>query len=152
MREALCVFILKRNGPIFMNQNEKIPFEEDIIMEPQIVHFDASGEFPSQERCHILESWNEGVDPALSIARARVEPGITTKWHKLDGVEERYIIVEGEGVVSVGDMEPAEVAVGDVIIISSNTPQRIENKGDNDLIFYCICSPRYNQDLYLELE
>ena len=35
-------------------------------------------EYLTPEGCYILESWNEASDPAVSIARARVEPGLCT--------------------------------------------------------------------------
>jgi len=35
-------------------------------------------EYYTRERCHILELSNVADDPAVSIARARVEAGITT--------------------------------------------------------------------------
>lgn len=40
-------------------------------------------EFYTEERCWILESWNEEQDPAVSVARARVEPGVKTQLHML---------------------------------------------------------------------
>jgi hypothetical protein len=50
-------------------------------------------EFETDERCHIQEISNDADDELVSIARARVEPGVTTAWHSLDGISERYIIV-----------------------------------------------------------
>ena len=40
-------------------------------------------EYFTPEGCHILESWNVAGDAAASIARARVEPGVTTQPHRL---------------------------------------------------------------------
>lgn len=51
------------------------------------------------EGCRIAEWWNTAENEAVSIARARVETGITTSWHKLDGIAERYVVLEGEGRV-----------------------------------------------------
>ena len=66
-------------------------------MPAAFVHPDAASEFLTPEGCHILESWNDPADGAVSIARARVEPGITTQAHRLRGVIERYLIVDGVG-------------------------------------------------------
>jgi mannose-6-phosphate isomerase-like protein (cupin superfamily) len=56
---------------------------------------------------------------------------------------ERYIIIEGTGLVEVGNLPPTKIGPGDVVIIPRMTPQRITNAGDRDLIFLCICTPRF---------
>jgi mannose-6-phosphate isomerase-like protein (cupin superfamily) len=88
----------------------------------------------------------------LSIARARVEPRVTTAWHVLEHTIERYIVVEGRGQVEVGNFPAVEVGPGDIVIIPSGTRQRIANTGDVDLIFYCVCTPRFRTDNYRSLE
>ena len=35
------------------------------------------------EGCFITEWWNTLADEAVSVARARVKPGVTTRWHRL---------------------------------------------------------------------
>ena len=64
-------------------------------MKPQILRADDSAEFPTEERCHILEISNSSSDAELSIARARVEPGVTTALHRVTDTIERYIILSG---------------------------------------------------------
>lgn len=88
----------------------------------------------------------------MSVARARVEPGITTSWHKLMGIEERYIISHGKGIVEVGDLEPQEVKEGDLVRIPAGVRQRITNTGSKDLVFFAVCSPRFTQEKYIDLE
>ena len=109
-------------------------------------------EFSTQERCHIKEIANDEGDEHLSIARARVEPGITTAWHKLDGIAERYIIVSGRGRVQIGHAPPVDVVAGDVVRIPAGECQRIENNGREDLLFYAVCSPPFRSDCYRSLE
>ncbi len=118
-------------------------------MQPEIRRANPSGEFPTQENCFILEVANDAGDPAVSIARARVLPGVTTEWHRLDGIVERYIIVHGKGRVEVGDLPPAIVTEGDVVRIPGNVPQRITNVGDEDFVFLCVCTPRFVQSAYV---
>lgn len=74
-------------------------------MTPRIVHNVITPEYYFRERCHITEWSNAPDDDRVSIARARVEPGVTTCWHRLHGVAERYVILAGSGVVEIGDLE-----------------------------------------------
>lgn len=116
-------------------------------MKRPFIHPDLQREYFTPEGCHILESWNDASDDAVSIARARVEPGVTTQLHRLRGVVERYLIIEGEGRAAVGGVE-TEVRPGDVVVIPAGESQQIANTGARDLVFYCICSPRFTQDCY----
>jgi len=106
----------------------------------------------SAEKCFITELSNTPDDPDLSIAKARVEPGITTSWHRLQHTTERYCILSGEGLAEVGDAEPKNVKKGDVVIIPPLYKQRITNTGSEDLIFLAICSPRFIEDNYQQIE
>lgn len=109
-------------------------------------------EFFTEEGCYITELSNSSDDPELSIARARVEPGVTTRLHRLDGVTERYIILEGKGRMEVGDLPPQDVYPGDVVLIPSLCPQRITNTGDGDLMFLAVCTPRFHVDVYEDIQ
>ena len=113
---------------------------------------DPDGEYNTPERCHILEILSDESDEEASIARARVEPGITTAWHSLTGVRERYLIESGVGEVEVGDTPATIVRPGDVVSIPADVRQCITNTGDADLIFLCICTPRFQPELYVDLE
>ena len=75
----------------------------------------------------VAELSNSPADPDVSIARARVKPGVTTKLHRLTGVVERYVILSGQAIVEVGEREPQPLSIGDVVIIPSLCPQRITN-------------------------
>ena len=119
------------------------------MTQPEIRHVDPSKEFATQENCFILELNNDVSDPDVSIARARVRPGMTTEWHRLEGIVERYIIIGGRGRVEVGDLPPAIVTAGDVVRIPAHVPQRITNIGDDDLVFLCVCTPRFVQSAYV---
>ena len=108
-------------------------------------------EYYTQERCWITELSNSQDDEALSIARARVELGVVTRWHKLAGTTERYVMLQGEGLVEVGEQEPRVVGPGDVVVIAADSPQRIANIGEGELVFLAICSPRFQQVNYRDL-
>ena|SRR5262245_20892755 len=109
-------------------------------------------EFHISEGCFITEWWNAPEDPAASIARARVPPEVTTRWHRLEGTTERYLILEGSGRAYVGEGEPQDVRPGDVVLIPPGCRQRIANTGMTDLVFLAICTPRFTYDAYEELE
>ncbi len=121
-------------------------------MKERILPYEPEKEYFFVEGCHILELLNTPEDPELSIARARVEPGITTRRHRLRGITERYLILQGTGVMEVGSLPPKEVRPGDVVYIPPGCPQRIRNSGTEDLIFLALCTPRFQPDSYEDLE
>ncbi len=96
---------------------------------------DKSSEYYFREGCFISELSNSPEDPELSVAHVRVEPGETTKWHKLLGITERYLILSGRGSVELGNSGVREVVERDVVLIPSEVRQRITNTGEKDLIF-----------------
>ena len=120
-------------------------------MQPTIKHSNEADEFETAERCSILEVSNNPDDPEVSIARARVKPGVTTEWHQLKNTTERYLILSGRGRVEVGTLEATDVSAGDVVCIPADTPQRITNTSETDLLFYAICSPRFQPECYQTL-
>jgi mannose-6-phosphate isomerase-like protein (cupin superfamily) len=122
--------------------------DADMLTKPCIKKYQPNKEYFFTEGCFINEISNSADDPGLSIARARLEPGKTTKWHILSGVIERYVILEGSARVEVGDLDPQQVSVGDVVIIPSQVRQRIRNTGKSDLVFLAICSPRFEESVY----
>lgn len=116
-----------------------------------IICNNAKPEFLTDERCHIVERWNDPLDAACSIAQARVEAGVSTAWHCLDGVVERYRILAGQGLVEVGELPPTPVKPGDIVVIPAGVRQRISNGGDEDLVFDCVCTPRFTPECYRRL-
>ena len=121
-------------------------------MQTQILKANEADEYYFDEGCFILELSNSPADPDVSIARARVKPGVTTKLHRLTGVVERYVILSGQAIVEVGEREPQSLSVGDVVIISSLCPQRITNSGTEDLVFLAICTPRFTEKVYENID
>lgn len=121
-------------------------------MQTQIIKINEAEEYYFDEGCFILELSNSSTDPDVSIARARVEPGMTTKLHRLNGVIERYVILSGEGEVEVGGQDLQHLSAGDVVIIPSLCSQRITNSGDEDLIFLAVCTPRFTKNVYENME
>ena len=121
-------------------------------MEPQIKKIQLQKEYYFEEGCFINELSNSLDDADVSIARARVESGKTTKWHALAGVSERYVIQAGCGEVEIDDLPAQAVTAGDVVLIPPMTRQRIKNVGKTDLVFLAICSPPFVESAYRQLE
>ncbi|HBR95883.1 MAG TPA: cupin domain-containing protein [Gammaproteobacteria bacterium] len=86
----------------------------------------------------------------MSIARIRVEPGVTTRWHALHNTLERYLILQGHGRMETGQRGAYSVSPGDWVTIPADVRQRITNTGDDDLVFLAICSPRFRPACYRE--
>jgi mannose-6-phosphate isomerase-like protein (cupin superfamily) len=118
------------------------------MKKPAISSYADKVEYYFEEGCFIIENWNHADDPACSIAQARVPPEGHTQTHWLDGIEERYLIIQGQGLVYLGDAPAREVGPGDVVIIPAGVRQSIRNAGPTDLIFYAICTPRFRPEAY----
>lgn len=121
-------------------------------MKPCIKRFATNNEYFFVEGCYINELANSAHDPSMSIARARVTRNVTTRWHQLSATTERYVILEGQGDVEIGDLPPQAVSAGDVVIIPADTRQRITNTGVGDLVFLAICTPRFVPENYIALD
>ena len=81
----------------------------------------------------------------LSLAEASVPVGSATLLHLHKRSEEIYYILDGEGVMTLGN-ERFEVKPGDSILISPETPHQIQNTGKIALRFLCCCAPAYSHD------
>jgi mannose-6-phosphate isomerase-like protein (cupin superfamily) len=115
-------------------------------LKPKIIKANTQNPILTPERCYIAENYS---NPEVSIAYATVRPGITTMPHHLLGVQEIYIITQGQGKVTVGDLEPKDVNAGDVVVIPPGNSQKRANTGKTDLVFYCICTPRFTEKCYV---
>jgi len=63
-------------------------------------------------------------------------------------VDERYVIMTGTGLMRTGTLMPTRVGPGDIVLIPAGVPQQISNVGESDLIFHCICTPRFTPGCY----
>ncbi len=114
-------------------------------MEPVFVKVENLKEYETAEHCSVAENWSS---PEVSIARARVKSGVTTLLHHLKATNEIYVIVQGTGKARIGKHESAKVKAGDMVFIPAGTSQQITNTGKSDLVFYCVCTPRFRQECY----
>lgn len=121
-------------------------------MRPAVFACEPAAEYFFAEGCFINELSNSAHDPAVSIVRARVLPGATTRWHRLRGIAERYVLLSGTGRVEVEGLAAQEVTEGAVVLIPPGCAQRIGNIGGEDLVFLAICSPRFRPEAYEDCE
>jgi quercetin dioxygenase-like cupin family protein len=135
-------------------------------MKPRVHHRihqgSAAEETWFQEGCWIQEWSNHPDDPDCSIARARVPAGARTRWHRLHGTNERYVVLQGHGRVDVclegqfdPDLEPTiertEIGPGDVVIIPAGAGQRVQAH-DEELVFLAVCTPRFDPARYEDID
>lgn len=98
------------------------------------------------ERLYAAEYINDEAIADFSLARCRVEPGVTTQLHSLS-VDEWYVIESGEGRMEL-DSQHKDIKSGAIVQIPKGIDQRISNTGTEDLIFFCVCIPRFTPETY----
>jgi mannose-6-phosphate isomerase-like protein (cupin superfamily) len=118
-------------------------------MEIKIVKASSLNETETPERCSIAENYSCNQ---VSLARATVKPGITTRAHHLKSVDEMYLITSGKGRIDVGNSKSVVVGVGDTIVFPAGASEKITNIGKADLVFYCICTPKFTSECYCNEE
>ena len=118
---------------------------------PYFIKAQDTPEFGTGERCFITELCNTSAAPDASLAIARVAAGTTTQLHLLKRVTETCIVMAGCGDMEV-DGQRFRIGVGDQIVIPAGVAQRVTALGDEDLRFYCVCTPRFTPGCYASLE
>lgn len=96
------------------------------------------------DRYYVTEWWNSPEDPALSVARLRVAPGVSTRSYRLRGVTEYYLFLSGHGLIEI-DGTNREVEPGDGLLIKAGSWRCITNMGERDLGLLSICRPRFKR-------
>lgn len=105
-------------------------------------------EFYTEEKCFITEVLNREEYNFFSVAKARVQPGITTELHNLKDTDEAYYILSGKGEMEIDGENVGIAQANDMVFIPRNSTQRIKNITNEDLIFLCICAPRFKPESY----
>ena len=117
----------------------------------RIYRYKEEAGFDTPENCRIIEVFNNDADSDCSIVHVIVKPGERTMLHYLKDTAERYVILKGRGEVEIGDDKPVELNKHDVALIPANTHQRITNTGKDELVFLCVCTPRFSPDCYVQV-
>ena len=105
----------------------------------------------TDERCFITELMNTNASEDVSLAECRVAPGVTTQLHQLE-VAERYVVTAGLGRMELEHNQIFNIGPGDCVVIPALCPQRVVNVGKEDLVFHCVCTPRFQLHHYIDLE
>lgn len=92
----------------------------------------------------LLHPDKEKLELRYSLAHAVINPGKTSYRHKLR-TSEVYYILEGEGIMHIGE-EEEKVLPGDAVYIPSDAVQFIYNSGTTDLKFICIVDPAWRKE------
>jgi mannose-6-phosphate isomerase-like protein (cupin superfamily) len=104
-------------------------------------------EFPGGDKTtlrEILHPDKQGLELRYSLAHAVLESGAVSLRHRL-AFSEVYYILEGEGLMRVGD-EERRVSAGSSVYIPPGAIQWIENVGSGDLKFLCIVDPAWRTE------
>ena len=80
-----------------------------------------------------------------SLAEEILPPGASVGRHHHVSTEEVYYILEGSGVMTVGD-ESRAVSAGDAVFIPRDHAHTLTNTGHSPLTLLLVCGPAYTYD------
>jgi len=80
-----------------------------------------------------------------SLAEATIGAGAATQPHRHNATEEFYYVIEGEGLMRIGE-EESPVRVGDAILIPPGAVHTLRNTGSTPLRILCCCAPPYSHE------
>ncbi len=83
-------------------------------------------------------------DGRYSLAHARLDPGLSSRPHRLISTEVYYIL-SGQGEMHV-DSESSVVGPSDAVVIPAESDQWIMNTGNVPLEFLCIVDPAWRAE------
>lgn len=78
-----------------------------------------------------------------SFAEAVIEEGKSTGLHRHQVSEEIYHVVQGKGLMTLGD-DQFPIQAGDTICIHPGVLHRVVNTANESLKFFCCCAPPYS--------
>jgi len=92
----------------------------------------------------LLHPERDPVECRYSLAIAWIEPGCSSRPHRLKQTEV-YYLVRGAGVMHVGD-DARRVSAGDMVYIPAGALQWLENDGGEVIEFACIVDPAWTAE------
>jgi mannose-6-phosphate isomerase-like protein (cupin superfamily) len=85
-----------------------------------------------------------GGDSDLTVTWVEIDPGASQVRHSHDP-EQVYVVVAGEGEMTVGG-ETRAVVAGDLVRLSPDTDHGIENTGDRPLEYVSAAAPAFPRE------
>lgn len=79
----------------------------------------------------------ESMRSFVSFSRVLIKPGTTNQMHVHDDQEQVYFVLQGGGIIQVGD-ETAEVRAGDSIFLPAKAPHGFVNNSEKLVILLMI--------------
>jgi mannose-6-phosphate isomerase-like protein (cupin superfamily) len=92
----------------------------------------------------LIDRTTSGIE-RCSLAEEILPPGASVGRHHHVWTEEVYYILEGSGVMTVGD-ETRAVGAGDAVFIPSGQAHTLENTGPSPMTLLLVCGPAYSYD------
>jgi len=87
----------------------------------------------------------KGLQMGYSLAHAILRPGEASRPHRLRTSSEVFVILAGEGSITVDD-EIAAVSAGQAVYVPPGATQHLCNTGHEDLAFICLVSPPWREE------
>jgi mannose-6-phosphate isomerase-like protein (cupin superfamily) len=85
---------------------------------------------------------DESEIPNHSLARIVLPPGKSSSLHYHKISQETYYILQGVGLLKVGD-ETERVSAGQACYIPAGQVHQISNQTEHDLVFLAVCTPAW---------
>ena len=91
--------------------------------------------------------------PKAQVADLSTQSSITRMAEDLLAAQDGPLRVAGHSMgarvaMEMARLAPERVDPGDLVSIPAGAVQWIENTGDEDLVFYAICTPRFRMEAY----
>lgn len=87
----------------------------------------------------------EQLQMGYSLAHAMLRPGEASRPHRLREISEVFVILAGQGIISVSE-ETAPVSAGQAVYVPPGAVQHLQNTGREDLVFLCLVSPPWRAE------
>ncbi len=71
-----------------------------------------------------------------ALTKGYLRKGGVFDWHKHDGVDEFFVVLQGVGTIEYEDGTRFEYAAGDALYSPAGLSHRLENTGEDDNVFF----------------
>jgi mannose-6-phosphate isomerase-like protein (cupin superfamily) len=100
---------------------------------------------PKPSTCGPIREFWQARDGSCDLANLVVVPKGETELHWHDKLTELYLVVRGNGVISVDGRE-LPIGPRQAVTISPGTRHQLRNEEDAELELYVLCHPRFDPE------